>query len=212
LLKSGVVRVVAPVELAMLGRFRVGKLRLGRFSGGSDDSDVVPDNPVVVVIDVVDGKLSDGNESGGMVGTDSGGNPGDVYDGMPAATGGIEVKVELGRVLAVTTGIAGVVNGLGVYDGTAPIEGSVDVGRVGVDNEGKPVAVIVGITLGTAPPGTVIVAWGKLGASVAVVGVIGAAAAASGTWTICPFGGAVSTAGCCGVASGVTPSTGIRCR
>ena len=82
-----------------LGKFRVGKLRLGRFSGGSEDSDVVPDNPlkslkqknpktkfisskkrrtyVVVVIDVVDGKLSDGNERGGIVGTDNGGNPND---------------------------------------------------------------------------------------------------------------------------------------
>ena len=29
-----------------LGKFRVGKLRLGRFSGGSEDSDVVPDNPL----------------------------------------------------------------------------------------------------------------------------------------------------------------------
>ena len=32
-----------------LGRFRVGKLRLGRFSGGSDDSDVVPDNPLEMI-------------------------------------------------------------------------------------------------------------------------------------------------------------------
>jgi len=114
LLKSGVVKVV-PVEFAMLGKFRVGKLRLGRFSGGSEDSDVVPDNPVVVVIDVVDGKLSDGNDSGGIVGTDNGGNPGDVYDGIagiPAATGGTAVNVELGSVLI--DGIAGVVNGLGV--------------------------------------------------------------------------------------------------
>jgi len=173
LLKSGVVRVIAP-ELDMLWRFRVGKLRLGRFSGGSEDSDVVPDNPVV------DDKLSDGNESGGMVGTDNGGNPGDVYDGMPAATGGTEVNIELGRVLAVTTGIAGVINGLGVYDGTAPIEGSVDGivdGRVGVDNKGSPVAVIVGITFGTAPPGTDMVACGKLGTSVAVVGVANVVAA-----------------------------------
>merc|ERR1712123_558666 len=76
---------------------------------------------------------------------------------MPAATGGTEVNIELGRVLAVTTGIAGVINGLGVYDGTAPIEGSVDV--------------IVGITFGTAPPGTDMVACGRLGTSVAVVDV-----------------------------------------
>ena len=80
---------------------------------------------VVVVIDVVDGKLSDGNDSGGIVGTDNGGNPlnsklqkkftknclkhflknilpGDVYDGIagiPAATGGTAVNVELGSVL-----------------------------------------------------------------------------------------------------------------
>ena len=71
---------------------------------------------------MVDGKLSDGNERGGIVGTDNGGNPndriifkifefkeyyfsilpGDVYDGVagiPAATGGTAVNVELGRVL-----------------------------------------------------------------------------------------------------------------
>lgn len=142
LLKSGVVKVV-PVEFAM----------------------------VVVVMDVVDGKLSDGNERGGIVGTDNGGNPGDVYDGVagiPAATGGTDVNVELGRVL--TDGIAGVVNGLGVYDGTAPIVGSVDVtGTLGVDRLGSPVGEAnEGTAVGTAPPGTDVVACGKVGARVAV--------------------------------------------
>jgi len=49
LLKSGVVRVV-PLEFAI----------------------------VVVEIDVVDGKLRDGSDNGGIVGTESGGKPGDV--------------------------------------------------------------------------------------------------------------------------------------
>jgi len=77
LLKSGVVRVV-PLEFAILGRFRDGKFRLGKLSGGREDKEDVPESPVVVEIGVVDGKLRDGSDNGGIVGTESGGKPGDV--------------------------------------------------------------------------------------------------------------------------------------
>jgi len=80
-------------------------------------------------------------------------------------------------------------------------------GTLGVDRLGNPVGVAnEGTAVGTAPPGTEVVACGRVGARVAV-----GAGVLNGTWTICPFGGVVST-GACGVggASTVTPSTGIR--
>jgi len=92
---------------------------------------------------------------------------------MPAATGGTAVNVELGRVAV--TGATGVVKELGVYEGTVPIVGKVD--GVGVDRLGKPLdklkegEPIVGMAVGTAPPGTEVVACGKVGVNVAVTGV-----------------------------------------
>jgi hypothetical protein len=73
LLKSGI------VVFGRVGRFRVGKLRVGRLSGGREElSPTLPPSPVVdvkVLVGVIDGRLRDGNDSGGRVGTDKGGSP-----------------------------------------------------------------------------------------------------------------------------------------
>jgi len=60
-----------------LGRFNVGKFRLGKLSGGNDESpeEVLVKLPVGAVDKVAAGKLSDGKDNGGIVGTDKGGKP-----------------------------------------------------------------------------------------------------------------------------------------
>lgn len=126
LLRSGVPNVV----FGMLGKLRLGKLRLGKLSGGRDDKDAVPDMEPVDAIGAVDGKFREGNDNGGMVGTESGGNPGEENEGVE--TGGTTGRVEAGERVGTA-----VDSGAGVYDGTEPI-----VGRAVEVKLGNPVEVV----------------------------------------------------------------------
>lgn len=80
MLKSGIIVV------DKLGRFNVGKLRAGKFNGGNEvDTDVPVGSvsPLVcnvgkllkVLFVLSDGRLNDGKDNVGSVGTDSGGRP-----------------------------------------------------------------------------------------------------------------------------------------
>lgn len=150
MLKSGVV-------VGRLGIFNVGKLRVGKLSGGNElVTEVVKFNPLDVVdilanplLVLKDGMFNEGNDSGGSDGIESGGKPIDEDIGSP------EPKVVVGSVKLGRPWLIGVENELNVGMG-----GKVDVGKP----TGRPGEGIedpkVGKSAGTAPPGTEVVAEG----------------------------------------------------
>jgi len=168
LLKSGIIVVVGK-----LGRFKLGILRVGKLSGGKEVETDVPVgrvNPLVCKVGnpllvVKDGRLRDGRDNVGRVGTVNGGKPvADMFS--PVLIG----KVVFGTDWSGNVDICGMVVGNvvgNVIDGSTDGVGSDMVGIPDtcgtVDNEGKPGEGImprVGRAAGTAPPGTDVVADG----------------------------------------------------